>query len=299
MKKKTMAVGAACGLCALSAVIGACAATAVTQITAELRPDFTIVVDGQERVFKNVNGDVVDPVLYEGTTYLPVRAIGELMGKKVYWYEDQKKIELKDEGTTVTDADVIVPGNSGSAGNTGGAFSLSDAKLTEEQARAIALEKAGLADAGELKFNYIRLDRDDGRLVYEMEFFTVNADGTYAAEYDIDVDANTGEVVKYETEPVKNGQVSADGAGAQSGNTGTQSGAQITEDQAKAIALEKAGLAESGVRFEKIKLDREHSRQVYEVEFYTVNASGRRDMEYDAEIDAATGEIVKWETDRD
>ena len=215
MKKRMMAVSTACILCAVSAVVGACAAPAIkqiTQITAELRPDFTIVIDGQERVFKNVNGEVVDPVLYNGTTYLPVRAIGELMGKTVYWYEDQKKIELKDEGSTVTDADVIVPSGSNSntdpnananpnaSPNANANANSGDVKITEEQARAIALQRAGLTDGSNVKFEKIHLDRERGRLVYDVEFYTLNASGWRDMEYSAEIDANTGDVLEWDAE---------------------------------------------------------------------------------------------------
>lgn len=205
MKKRMMAVSTACILCAVSAVVGACAAPAIkqiTQITAELRPDFTIVIDGQERVFKDVDGDVVDPVLYNGTTYLPVRAIGELMGKKVYWYEDQKKIELKDEGSTVTDADVIVPGgsNSNTAPSANANANSGDVKITEDQARAIALQRAGLTDGSNIKFEKIHLDRENGRLVYDVEFYTLNASGWRDMEYSAEIDANTGDILEWDAE---------------------------------------------------------------------------------------------------
>lgn len=47
----------------------------------EIRPDFTVKIDGEMRTFKNANGEVVYPMLYKRTIYLPMRAIGELYGK--------------------------------------------------------------------------------------------------------------------------------------------------------------------------------------------------------------------------
>ena len=66
-------------------------------------------------------------------------------------------------------------------------------KLTKEEAKQIALDKAGVT-AAEATFTKAKLDYDDGREEYEFEFF---ANGR---EFDIDVDANTGRVVKFDVE---------------------------------------------------------------------------------------------------
>ena len=44
-----------------------------------------LVIDGEEIVPKDVNGNIVEPFIYNGTTYLPVRAIGEAFNKDVHW----------------------------------------------------------------------------------------------------------------------------------------------------------------------------------------------------------------------
>lgn len=46
----------------------------------------SLYIDGKLQVPTNVNGDVVEPILYDGTTYLPVRALtGMLTDKPVDW----------------------------------------------------------------------------------------------------------------------------------------------------------------------------------------------------------------------
>lgn len=62
-------------------------------VTARLSPDITVVVDGVEQSFTNVNGSPVYPLAFEGSVYLPVRSIGELCGKEVLWhaYPDRSK----------------------------------------------------------------------------------------------------------------------------------------------------------------------------------------------------------------
>ena len=74
---------------------------------------------------------------------------------------------------------------------TAGAFAAG--RLTKDEAKQIALKEAGVT-AAEATFTKARLEYGDGREEYEFEFF---ADGR---EFDVDVDANTGRVVKFDVE---------------------------------------------------------------------------------------------------
>ncbi len=67
----------------------------------------------------------------------------------------------------------------------------------------------------------------------------------------------------------------------------------IGEEKAKEIALEHAGVAASAARQLQAKLDYEDGVMVYEVEFYAGN------NEYDYEINAKTGAIIKSDKDYD
>ena len=44
-----------------------------------------IVVDGQVFQPTDANGNTVEPLIYNGTTYLPVRSVADALGKAVYW----------------------------------------------------------------------------------------------------------------------------------------------------------------------------------------------------------------------
>lgn len=74
---------------------GMFADTLVSTIQAELHKDLTIIVDGEKQTFQDANGAIVYPIMYNGTTYLPVRAIGGLMGKNVGWDGATQTITLK------------------------------------------------------------------------------------------------------------------------------------------------------------------------------------------------------------
>ena len=70
---------------------------------------------------------------------------------------------------------------------------------------------------------------------------------------------------------------------------------QITLEQAKETALKHAGLKADAVTFVKAEQDCENGKLVYEVEFVTND--GGKVVEYDYEIDAATGSVVSYDYD--
>lgn len=63
---------------------------------------------------------------------------------------------------------------------------------------------------------------------------------------------------------------------------------QISMDEAKKIALKKAGLSAKDGKWKKEEVDREDGRKVYDLEFI----SG--DLEYEFEIDVQTGDVVDY-----
>ena len=142
--------------------------------------------------------------------------------------------------------------------------------ITLDQAKEIALTKAGVAKEDAI-FTKAYLDLDDGRLEYEIEFYA------NANEYEMDVDANTGDVRDYEVES-KPRDFAAQ---------------QVTVEEAKQIALADAGFSAAEATFRKQDLDKDDGRRQYEIEF-VVNG-----VEYEYEIDPTTGRILKAEIDRD
>lgn len=66
----------------------------------------------------------------------------------------------------------------------------------------------------------------------------------------------------------------------------------ISEDEAKRIALEHAGLTTDQATFIKSGTDRDHGQITYDVEFYTNDH-----REYDYEIDPYTGKILDYDHD--
>ena len=171
----------------------------------------------------------------------------------------------------------------GSSGNSGNTVTTT---ITEAQAQQIALSHAGLSSS-QVSFIRSKLDWDDGRRVYEVEFYNTS---NYT-EYDYEIDASSGDILSYDHE-AEYYQRPSTGTGS-SGNSGNTVTTTITEAQAQQIALSHAGLSSSQVSFIRSKLDWDDGRRVYEVEFY--NTSNY--TEYDYEIDASSGDILSYDHD--
>jgi Copper amine oxidase N-terminal domain./Telomeric repeat-binding factor 2. len=58
--------------------------------TIEVSTDINLNINGQNFVPKDVNGNVVDIFVYEGTTYVPIRAVAEAFGLDVGYNGDTK-----------------------------------------------------------------------------------------------------------------------------------------------------------------------------------------------------------------
>lgn len=154
-----------------------------------------------------------------------------------------------------------------------------EATVTYEKAKQIALAKVGGGTVKE-----IELDYENGILIYEVEI------KYNSVEYEVDVDASTGEVVKYNSDydisysyPQKQSTVTSNSTQSSISST------QIIKSKAKEIALAKVG----GGTIKEIELDYKKGQLVYEIE---IKYNG---MEYEIDIDACTGEIVKFKKEYD
>ena len=163
-------------------------------------------------------------------------------------------------------------GTSGGSQTSTPAANTSAGAITEDQAREIALTNAGLT-SDQVTFLRSKLDYDDGRRVYDIEFYT--ADYT---EYDYEIDADTGTILSYDF----------DAEGYTPPASGTTS---ITAEQAQQIALEKVpGATERDIY--EFEVDRDDGRLEYEGTIYYDG------MEYEFTIDGYSGAVRDWEAER-
>lgn len=66
-------------------VSGAAYAANTTTLYNVVTNGIKIVVDGVKINPTDANGNKVEPIIYNGTTYLPVRSVANALGKAVYW----------------------------------------------------------------------------------------------------------------------------------------------------------------------------------------------------------------------
>lgn len=145
----------------------------------------------------------------------------------------------------------------------------STGSVDEAKAQEIALAHAGVK-AADATITKSKLDYDDGRQVYEIEWY---ANG---AKYDYEIAAATGEVLKsdYEAKTV----------------VGTGNSAAISEANAKKTALARVSGATTNDIYEW-ELDYDDGRPEYEGKIIYDGS------EYEFTIDATSGTITEWDVE--
>ena len=187
--------------------------------------------------------------------------------------------------------------------------------ISEQTAKDTALTHAGVSDS-DASFVRVKLDREDGRQVYEVEFY----DSNYT-EYDYEIDALTGNVLDFDWDaedfvpPVKeeikqdipkdnqnksepsSKETKDESKPSSKENTQTDTSSNqkpaasvISDQQAKEIAVAQVpGATIDNIR--EFEADRDDGRLTYEG---SLHLNG---VEYEFEIDGASGSIISWEID--
>lgn len=158
--------------------------------------------------------------------------------------------------------------------------------VDEDTAVSIAMEHAGVT---ECSIHRVELDTEDGRQVYEVEFFAGNT------EYDYTIDRETGEILSYDQDiegwGLGNGQQNGSGNGRKNGqdNSAASASGPITLEEAVQLVLDRVpGASASDVQ---IEFERDDGKDIYEGEV-TCNRT-----EHEFQIDASTGNFIEWSVD--
>ena len=161
--------------------------------------------------------------------------------------------------------------SSGSGASTGSTY------IGEPAAKESALTHAGVAESSTTDVECY-LEYEDGKPVCYCVEFKVSK-----AKYEYEIDLYSGAVLNYAVESYDSSSSGKDSAEA------SASTSYIGESAALAAALKHAGVAETSLTEKHVELDRDGNTMIYQVEFET------RGQEYEYEIDAASGTVLKAE----
>ena len=186
----------------------------------------------------------------------------------------------QDSGTQTEVADSTVPATAQTSGSASAQAQTSAAApaqnatgtgtVDEAAAQKIALEHAGVK-AADATITKSKLDYEDGRQVYDIEWYAGGA------KYDYEIAADTGEIISsaYEEKTM----------GADSKNV------TVSEADAKKTALDRVSGATDKDLYEW-KLDYDDGRPEYEGKIIYGGT------EYEFTIDAATGFVMEWDAEK-
>ena len=180
-------------------------------------------------------------------------------------YRDKNAAPADSTQTDTTTASGVTTTPAQTAPNT----NTSTGAVDEVKAQEIALAHAGV-NAADATITKSKLDYDDGRQIYEIEWY---ANG---AKYDYEIAVATGEIVNsgYEAKTV----------------VGTGNSATVSEATAKQTALARvSGAAEKDIY--EWKLDYDDGRPEYEGKIIYGGT------EYEFTIDATSGTVIEWDAE--
>lgn len=146
--------------------------------------------------------------------------------------------------------------------------------ITLDAAKEIALADAGVSES-DATFTETKTDYENGTQVYELKFYTSNA------EYEYEINTADGSVYKKDVDYFGGGNTSG----------GSETGGAIDLDSAKEIAVTDAGATVDSVTFKEAKKDSDDGVEVYEIEF---RYSGK---EYEYKIRCSDGAILERDID--
>ena len=175
--------------------------------------------------------------------------------------------------------------NGTNTGSSGSASANTGSYIGESAAKSAALTYAGVKESDTTYCN-AWLEYDDGRAeCYEVEFMVGST------RYECKVALTSATVIECEQENY-GGSTASNQSSGQSGGASASS-TDIGAEKAKSIALSHAGVSASQASQLKAERDMDDGVLEYEVEF---KAGG---IEYEYTIHGGTGQILKYESDRD
>lgn len=140
------------------------AATKAMDIVAQMKPEIKVSLDGKTLDLKSPDGQKVNVVVYNGTTYLPVRALSEALGLQVGWDQATETVTLKrgantqEAGTNTQEA-----GTNTNAGNQDGTNHTNTGSNGNSEPNSSAKTNIGdiVYQDDKIEIKYMGTDTDD------------------------------------------------------------------------------------------------------------------------------------------
>ena len=295
MRKKWIFIGAAF---ALAMTLTGCrdnAAASIPQQSSQEQTQMIPMEEAQEAALKAADIEAADADI-SATTLSEVAGVAcykveFTSGEYAYAYTinaqtgavmemSSQEQNAQASGTQTETADSTVPATAQTSGSASAQAQTSAAApaqnatgtgtVDEAAAQKIALEHAGVK-AADATITKSKLDYEDGRQVYDIEWYAGGA------KYDYEIATDTGEIISsaYEEKTM----------GADSKNV------TVSEADAKKTALDRVSGATDKDLYEW-KLDYDDGRPEYEGKIIYGGT------EYEFTIDAATGSVIEWDAEK-
>ena len=291
MRKKWIYTGAAF---ALAMTLTGCRDNAADSIPQQSSQEQTLMIpmeEAQEAALKaadieaadadisattlsEVAGVVCYKVEFTSGEYAYAYTINAETGAVMEMSSQEQNAQASGTQTEVADATVPTMAQTSAQAQTSAAAPAQNATdigiVDEAAAQKIALEHAGVK-AADATITKSKLDYEDGRQVYDIEWYAGGA------KYDYEIAADTGEIISsaYEEKTM----------GADSKNV------TVSEADAKKTALDRVSGATDKDIYEW-KLDYDDGRPEYEGKIIYGGT------EYEFTIDAATGSVMEWDAEK-
>lgn len=92
MKSKFAKAVSICGIVLIAGLSTVGATTVYNNVNAILRPDIMVKYNNETIELKDSNGEVITPIIINGSTYLPIRALVNLTGLNIDWDNESQTI---------------------------------------------------------------------------------------------------------------------------------------------------------------------------------------------------------------
>lgn len=155
MKKRTVKAAALALAFMLCFAVGVSANSLLEKIEAYMNYGITIKLDGNEQIMYNAVGDRVYPISYEGTTYVPIRAVSNMLGIDVDWDGPNNTVLLGKTGEYKDFIETVLPYTQSDNGAYINHFTVSDSKTKNI--------------GGKTYNNYIEIMVNNGEIFYNLE----------------------------------------------------------------------------------------------------------------------------------